>query len=463
MSQITFLGSGGGGPGVFDYIQLPNTNAGATIGYISFGGTRWISDYGTNNTFVGGGSGNATLTVVDATDNVGIGTLALSGLTTGFGNVSVGSGSGVAMTIGSNNVLIGYEAGISLTVGGNNVAIGRLALAASTDSATNVAVGFESQTSNTTGDNNAALGYRSLRDLTTGSLNTGIGSNAAESITTESNNTAVGASSLLNAVGANNTAIGANAMMGGAGGVSNNTAVGYNALNAITSGDDNVVIGASTGTGITTGEANVIIGNNIAASNPSQTVAIGYQAAAFSSGDNNIVIGYAAGLALSTGDNNIIIGTAGDSADDDVIRIGTLGLQDTCFIQGIAGATVTNDDPVLVDTTTGQLGTISSSARFKDNIANLSSDLSSKIYDLRPVTFNFKIDKSKKQQVGLIAEEVQKVLPKFVKLDAKGLPNSVDYHRLPMLMLKEIQKLRNDFKNLYNEFEAFKKNIHKEI
>lgn len=69
----------------------------------------------------------------------------------------------------------------------------------------------------------------------------------------------------------------------------------------------------------------------------------------------------------------------------------------------------------------------------------MSSD-SEAIYSLR-VVFNYKKDETKAIHYGLIAEEVETVMPSLVLYD-NGKPSSVAYHELPSILLNETQKLR---------------------
>jgi len=103
---------------------------------------------------------------------------------------------------------------------------------------------------------------------------------------------------------------------------------------------------------------------------------------------SNIAVGYQAGFNLTTGSNNIDIGNVGVAAESKTIRIGTSGTQTKTFIAGISGATVANGVGVIV-ATTGKLGTINSSARFKDAIKPM-EEASEAILALKPVTFRYK-------------------------------------------------------------------------
>ena len=166
----------------------------------------------------------------------------------------------------------------------------------------------------TTAARNVGVGLTNLNPITSGTDNTAVGFNALKSVTTASLNTAVGSLSQQNIT------IGATA----------NTSIGYASLSACTSGDTNTALGYSSLTSLTTGI-------------------------------RNIAVGHGAGGVLSLSDsNNIIIGHAGISGDNNRIRIGTqgsgIGQQNTCYIAGIVGVTVSNTQMVTIDSTTGQLG-----------------------------------------------------------------------------------------------------------
>jgi hypothetical protein len=107
---------------------------------------------------------------------------------------------------------------------------------------------------------------------------------------------------------------------------------------------------------------------------------------------------------LTTGNNNIDIGNAGVAAESNTIRIGAA--QTATYIAGISGATSAGGVAVYVDGA-GHLGTITSSARFKEGVRDI-GDSSSALMKLRPVRFHYKqdVDPSGLEQFGLVAEEV---------------------------------------------------------
>ena len=97
--------------------------------------------------------------------------------------------------------------------------------------------------------------------------------------------------------------------------------------------------------------------------------------------------------------------------------------------------------PVLVDST-GHLGTMTSSLRFKEQIADM-GDSTTALMKLRPVTFLYKPEYAKGDrtlQYGLIAEEVAKVYPELVAYDKDGQPYTVRYQYLSTMLLNEVQK-----------------------
>jgi hypothetical protein len=105
-------------------------------------------------------------------------------------------------------------------------------------------------------------------------------------------------------------------------------------------------------------------------------------------GSRNIALGVESGLNVTAGDDNIFIGNSGFPADSHKIRLGTGSVHAATFIVGIRGVTVPNGLPVVVGPN-AQLGTISSSARFKEFIKPMDEG-SEAIHALRPVTFQYK-------------------------------------------------------------------------
>ena len=152
----------------------------------------------------------------------------------------------------------------------------------------------------------------------------------------------------------------------------------------------------------------------------------------------NIALGSFAGGDLTTGSGNIDIDSTGVAAESDTIRIGNS--QTRTFIAGIRGITtgLNNAVPVLIDSA-GQLGTISSSRRFKKEIKPMDS-ASESILALKPVTFHYKSDATGTLQFGLIAEEVAEVNPDLVVRDADGEIYTVRYDTVNAMLLNEFLK-----------------------
>ena len=118
------------------------------------------------------------------------------------------------------------------------------------------------------------------------------------------------------------------------------------------------------------------------------------------------------------------------------IRIGAS--QTDCYIAGINGVTIVAGAVPVVIGSTGQLGTVSSSRRFKHDISSMDDD-SANILKLDPVTFVYNSDDFNTKQYGLIAEEVNEVFPDIVVRDENGNPYTVQYHVLPVLLLNEMK------------------------
>ena len=135
-----------------------------------------------------------------------------------------------------------------------------------------------------------------------------------------------------------------------------------------------------------------------------------------------------------------MIGNGGVAGESGGLRIGTQGTQTSTYIAGISGVTVAGGVGVVVDTQ-GHLGTITSSARFKDNIEPMDK-ASEAIHALKPVTFRYKkeLDPHGIPQFGLVAEQVEKVNPDLVARDEQGKPYTVRYEAVNAMLLNEFLK-----------------------
>jgi hypothetical protein len=195
-----------------------------------------------------------------------------------------------------------------------------------------------------------------------------------------------------------------------------------------------------------------VIGNN--------NIAEGFAALATNTtGSSNIAIGSSAGLNLTTGSNNIDIGNAGVAAESKTIRIGTAATHRKTFIAGISGTTVAGGVGVIVGSN-GQLGTVVSSARFKEALKPMDKS-SEAILALTPVTFRYKheLDPDGIPQFGLVAEDVEKVNPDLVARDDEGKPYTVRYEAVNAMLLNEFLKEHKAFVEEQRTVEELKKQV----
>src|SRR6266446_5697092 len=292
---------------------------------------------------------------------------------------------------------------------GDNTAEGTDALFSNTTGTENTAIGFDALFSNTTGDSNTATGSIALSTNTTGVRNTADGYAALNSNTTGERNTATGRAAMVNNTTGNN-----------------NTADGHDALFSNTTAIRNTASGSFALFSNTTGNSNTAAGYDALLNN--------------TTGVGNIALGNFAGSNLTTGNNNIDISNVGIADEANTIRIGTVGTQTAIYVAGIMGKTVPMSTPVFVNAN-GQLGTSTSSARFKDRIKPMDK-ASEAILALKPVTFRYKkeLDPKGVPQFGLVAEQVEKVNPDLVVCDANGKVYSVRYEAVNAMLLNEFLK-----------------------
>jgi hypothetical protein len=363
--------------------------------------------------------------------------------------------------IGSTTASTGAFTTLTTTGTINNLTVGRGAGAVST----NTAVGANALTTNSSGSGQTAIGYNALRSETTATNNTVVGTNAGYSTTTGSDLAAVGQGALFtNTTGDQNTAIGAGSLFSNTT-ASNNTAVGYQAGYSNQTGARSVLVGGgagytataldgdthigfSAGNAQTTGFANTFVGSrSLSGSNQgagnSLTTGIyntfigGSAGSAITTGSRNTILGNYSGntgsLDIRTSDNNVVFSDGAgnivsyfNSSNAYIVRIGT-------------GA---GSNAVKINTTTKELTYDTSSARYKDNIRDSVYGLDA-VMALRSAMFEYK--KEQRTDVGLIAEEVDLVIPELVGKNSEGQPDSVSYDRMVSVLVKAIQELKEEF------------------
>ena len=213
-----------------------------------------------------------------------------------------------------------------------------------------------------------------------------------------------------------------------------------------TGGGNNTFTGAYVGASNTTGTSNTFEGYaaGFANLNGSNNTFLG-QMAGYSNltGNGDTFLGAGAGSNNQTGSNDIYIGNAGPSSrnESSTIRIGDPNAQFSAYVAGIYSSTSSSGIPVYINSN-GQLGTQTSSRRFKEQIRDM-GDTSSALLKLRPVTFLYKPEYDRGQrtlQYGLIAEEVAEVYPNLVAYEPNGKPYTVKYQYLTTMLLNEVQK-----------------------
>jgi hypothetical protein len=240
-----------------------------------------------------------------------------------------------------------------------------------------------------------------------------------------------------------NTALGVNAMAAGTGSTSQNVAVGYGALTTISSssstvavgytaltlatGGGNTSVGNQAGAGCTIGGNNVYIGNN--AGNYTNIHATG--------GGCTYIGAYASGSSTSVGNELVIY--AGATATSNVGKGAS-----TAFISGNGGSTYNGANTSSFATT--------SDRRLKKNIVDNNVGLDA-IKSIQVRNFEYRLPEEVDAelspndavvksgvQLGVIAQELQAVLPDCVKQESTGVLR-VDVDNLTWYFVNAIKQL----------------------
>ncbi len=456
------------------------------VGYKS--GYSNLSGY--NNCFMGQESGYSNYS---GRMNVFIGNKAGYNNYDGNYNVFIGYNCGVQNTSGSRNIFIGYESGILNSTGWGNTFVGEASGTANTSGFCNSMFGNNAGFANTEGDYNTSAGYSAGASITTGNYNSSFGAESGRT----------------NQTGSGNSVFGFEAGRGTPGNsFSNNSFFGYRSGYSNTTGSNNSYLGYQSGYSNAIGTGNVFLGyqagygetgsNKLYIDNSSTTSPLIYGEF---DGDYVKVNGDFDVLNLATvggldvnGDADIsgTLGTSTTTMDGTFMRIlsdpgsgatptnyvyqggmvnstskayafsiyDALWVTSNAFIDGTITAPLVYSTAVgltysdLYVDNTGKIGYLSSSERYKKGIRDMENV--SWLYKLRPVNYSYKTDETNKKEYGLIAEEVEKINPSFIKYNQDGSAETVNYSSLITPMLKALQDQQKMIDDLKKEIEILK-------
>ncbi len=110
----------------------------------------------------------------------------------------------------------------------------------------------------------------------------------------------------------------------------------------------------------------------------------------------------------------------------------------------------------------GRLYRTSSSRRYKHDIKDYVID-TNKIMQLRPVTFKWNQNTAtpNKSDFGMIAEEVNKIFPEIVIYNSSGEADALDYAKLSVILLKDLQKKTKELDEIKSRLKAIEEKIGK--
>ena len=439
----------------FGVISSALASGNATDGYVltadGSGNSAWEEvaggpthkTFGTSSIMIGD---NATGTIDAANYNVGLGVDVFNDLTSGDSNIAIGFQAGFDITTGSQNVFMGYEAGKLLTTGTFNVGIGHQSFGTGGASATtgqnNTAVGYASLYSIAgSASSNTALGQYALLYTTSGQENTAVGSNCNRTATTASGNSDLGfRAGYSTTTGYSNTRLGIDAGYGNTTAY-NNVFVGINAGYGCTTGAENVTMGLLAGRYMAGANYNTLLGSRA-----------GYQI----TGSNNICIGAYGASNATSGSNSIYIGynVQPSSATDSSLVIGASVSgkgNNTGYIYPPGGGSMYQ----ATNTTTWAQN---SDERIKKNIVDNNEGLS-KLKDIQVRNFEYRTEdevtelpshlavKKEGIQLGVIAQEIEKVLPEVVITESSG-QKTINTDNLVWYLINSVKELSAEIQQL---------------
>lgn len=391
--------------------------------------------------------------------------------TTGLYNLFLGYESGFANIGGTSNTFLGFQTGYSNTSGNKNVFIGDNSGYSNTTGNFNTFIGTNSGVKNTTGNYSTFLGYQAGREVQTIGFNTCIGYNSGAGGATGNNRAFLGYSSGASSTGDDNTYLGAEAGYysdAGAGNVYVGTGAGR-----VGTGNNNIFIGKFAGYSAK-GSNNVLIGpgagwslqrsNILIVDNSSDTInplilgdfvnenlRLGADVTVVQNlGVNRDAYANAALGVESNSNGWAVYSTKGTAANGYNFFEGNVAIGSTSLVTSYA-LSVSGDGNFTGSVTATNI-TAPSDIRFKKNIQTINNSLN-KVLNIRGVYYDWRVNEypdrgfSGKKQVGVIAQEVEKVLPELVITDNDGY-KSVAYDKLTAVLIEAVKEQQKQIEEL---------------
>ena len=382
--------------------------------------------------------------------------------TEGAQNYFSGPQTGYLNTVGSKNHFVGFQAGFNNTTGQNNHFEGYGAGSYNTSGINNYFSGYQAGYSNNTGSNNHFAGYQAGYSNKAGFSNTFIGNQSGYSNSNGFGNSFIGfKAGYTNASGYYNTYLGFQSGYANTG--NGNVFIGYQAGAQETTVSNRLIISNSqTNTPLILGDFNSAIVKLNGDLTVSGNASMGYVMMGGATMKGPVTLDHSSAttdftIHNSSGDEQIKIGTwfhniwDAPNPSNSIYRISN-GLTD--FGLRLYG----NGDAEL----SGDLTEISD-ARYKKNISSLTGTVN-KIQQLRGVTYNW-IDEHKgtTQQIGFIAQEVEKVFPQLVKTNEKGYKSVAYAHMVPVLLqaINEQQQMIQELKSANDKVKSLEERVEK--
>ena len=301
---------------------------------------------------------------------------------------------------------------------------------------------------NNSGENSSAIGSetKALGSFTTAA---GKGSNASGERSTAIGNWPLAEGPYSTAIGYYTTATGtASTAFGDSTIALGNWSTAMGNLTTA-SGDGSTAMGAGT---TASGTYSTAMGNGSTASGL-RSIAMG---GSLASGTDSTAMGSSIASdrsSLVVGQFNLLGSTVTNSATN-------FSLENTAFVIG-NGVDVNNRSDaltVLFDGTTTIAGdlSINSDARLKANIISLGSTLA-KVLQIDGKSYTMKKDENKKQKIGLLAQDIEKVFPELVS-ESNGV-KSVNYQGLMPVLINALKEQQTEIEVYRNEVSELKEMV----
>ena len=167
---------------------------------------------------------------------------------------------------------------------------------------------------------------------------------------------------------------------------------------------------------------------------------------------NSMMVGFGGTLPILYVSGESVNGVVGIGTTEPTVRLDVNG---NGRFRAVGSGTYGSDLNIMAD---GTLTTATSDLRKKTNLKPLENSLD-KVLKLQGYSFNWKESPNDPKDIGLIAQDVEKIIPEVVFTNRTDGYMGINYSKLPAVLIEAIKEQQNKIENQNKEIETLKNEL----